>query len=195
MSSHKQYKRKLSTLSLGILCTFSVINTPQLIADEAQFAQFVQTNHFSEAQLLYSHTEMFNFDIEGYLKQNAPHLIDYAETISHWSGYSSISPKVLIALMETQTRIISQKTLSSEQLNNPMGILSQEENFSNQVKDVAIKLAKIHYQHIETLHQQKKEGIATYSNEDHPQPFSTIETLFDQSQQSIKFGSIWIPRG
>ena len=36
------------------------------------------------------------FDVRAYLSDNAPALLPYAEFISHWSGFYSISPKNLV---------------------------------------------------------------------------------------------------
>lgn len=94
--------------------------------------------------LVYSHDEMFNFDIAGYLQAKAPHLQAHAEVISHWAGYSSISPKVLLALMEQQTSALS-KSSSLIAQHRPFGELSREAGFSGQVKDVAHQLANMLY--------------------------------------------------
>ncbi len=57
-------------------------------------------------RLIYSYDEMFQFDLEAYLAVQAPHLLPYAEVISHWSGYSSISPKVMLTLLEQQSGLL-----------------------------------------------------------------------------------------
>ncbi|MEN9866969.1 MAG: hypothetical protein RL748_2559 [Pseudomonadota bacterium] len=89
--------------------------------------------------LVYSHDEMFRFDIDAFLQTRAPSLASQAEVISHWAGYTSISPKVLIALMEQQTGAISraQKGVPAR----PFGKLSRANGFSEQVRDVAHQLA------------------------------------------------------
>ena len=58
--------------------------------------------------MVYSHEEMFGFDIQKYLSTRAPRLVRQSESISHWAGYSGISPKVLIALMEQESGIADQ---------------------------------------------------------------------------------------
>jgi LasA protease len=89
--------------------------------------------------LVYSYDEMFHFDIDAFLQTRAPALASQAEAISHWAGYSSISPRVLIALMEQQTGAISraQKGVPSR----PFGNLSRANGFAEQVRDVAHQLA------------------------------------------------------
>lgn len=91
--------------------------------------------------LIYSYDEMFNFDIEAYLASQAPHLLPYAEVISHWSGYSSISPKVLLTLIELQSGLLTQQQQSAAALEKPFGTLSKEKGFAAQFKDVADQLA------------------------------------------------------
>jgi len=64
-------------------------------------AEEVQTKDLliEDTLLIYTPEEMLSFNIQDYLQENAPHLTEYAEIISHWSGYSSISPKIIIALL------------------------------------------------------------------------------------------------
>jgi LasA protease len=88
---------------------------------------------------------MLSFDLENYLLQNAPHLVKYAEIISHWCGYSSISPKVIIALIEYQTGLISNTQPDPNDMQKPFSSLSDSTGFSKQVKDVAAQLADAYY--------------------------------------------------
>lgn len=89
--------------------------------------------------LVYSHDEMFHFDINAFLQTRAPALASQAEAISHWAGYSTISPKVLIALMEQQTGAISRAQKGVP--NRPFGNLSRANGFAEQVRDVSHQLA------------------------------------------------------
>lgn len=101
------------------------------------------TKKLKEQDLIYTHDQMFNFDIAGYLAKKAPHLVPHAETISHWAGVSSISPKILIALMEHQTTLVSAP--ADKAMTQPFGVLSKETSFREQVRDVSMRLAGIHY--------------------------------------------------
>jgi LasA protease len=96
-----------------------------------------------EQDLIYNNKQMLNFSIEDYLMTHAPHLTPYAEHISHWAGFSSISPKILIALMEYQSSIISIE--SSEGIARPFGTLSEKIGFNEQLKDISNELATLHY--------------------------------------------------
>jgi LasA protease len=99
-----------------------------------------------EGGLVYSYEEMFGFDIEDYLAANAPHLLPHAEVLSHWAGYTTISPRVLLALMELKTRAVSAgATASAEAQERPFGDLSARVGVAEQLHDVADQLATVLY--------------------------------------------------
>jgi LasA protease len=126
----------------------------------------------TEQDLIYTNDQMLNFSIEGYLTTHAPYLLPHAESISHWAGFSSISPKILLALMEHQSSIISAE--SSEGLSRPFGVLSDEVGFNKQLKDVTEQLAELHYEQ------------SDHSN----RPFSVVKLLsLKHSSQSGLSGS------
>jgi hypothetical protein len=127
----------------------------------------------TEQDLIYTNDQMLNFSIEDYLNTCAPHLLPHAESISHWSGFSSISPKVLLALMEYQSSIISFE--SSAGMARPFGVLSEKVGFNEQVKDVTDQIAELHYEQ------------STDSN----QPFSVVRLLSSKrSPESTSNGGI-----
>ncbi|QSX77879.1 M23 family metallopeptidase [Agrilutibacter solisilvae] len=94
--------------------------------------------------LVYSYDEMFDFDIPAYLGKHAPHLRPHAEVISHWAGYSGISPKVLIALMEQQSGVVSRRG-GAQSMRRPFGALSKATGFNEQTRDVALALRRSLY--------------------------------------------------
>ncbi|MET1255704.1 M23 family metallopeptidase [Aliikangiella maris] len=100
---------------------------------------------FKKADILYDYDEIFSFDIEKYLSENAPHLVPYAEAISHISGESTISPKVFITLIEQQSGLITAKQASETELEMPFGVMSQQYGFIEQLRDVAERLTKAYY--------------------------------------------------
>ncbi|WP_444995624.1 peptidoglycan DD-metalloendopeptidase family protein [Aliikangiella sp. IMCC44359] len=102
-------------------------------------------NQLKKSNIIYQYDEVFGFDIQKYLTQNAPHLAPYAESISHMSGESTISPKILIALMEHQTGLISSVEVNDNELSTPFGVLSQKYGFIEQLRDVAERLSKAFY--------------------------------------------------
>ncbi|UHQ24100.1 M23 family metallopeptidase [Lysobacter sp. 5GHs7-4] len=95
--------------------------------------------------LIYSYDEMFDFDIDAYLAKRAPHLSRYGETISHWAGYSGISPKVLIALMEQQSGVVTRRRAASDGMSRPFGKLAKSRDFSAQTREVAVALREALY--------------------------------------------------
>ncbi|MFN6972568.1 MAG: M23 family metallopeptidase, partial [Rheinheimera sp.] len=57
------------------------------------------------------------------------------------AGYSSISPKVLLVLMEQQSGVLRDPKVSQQQLAQPFAHLSAKTDFSGQLQDVADQLA------------------------------------------------------
>jgi LasA protease len=118
----------LFAVVIGALCTSVQASGPVL----------------TEQDLIYTNDQMLNFCIEDYLRIYAPHLLPNAESISHWAGFSSISPKILLTLMEHQSSIISIK--SNEGMSCPFGALSDKVGFNEQLRDITNKLAELHYE-------------------------------------------------
>ncbi len=85
----------------------------------------------------YSHDEMFGFNIEQYLQENAPHLLPHAEEISHVAGVSRISPRALIALMEQQSGAVENPDFTET---SPLGDLSTKVGFLDQLRDLCTRL-------------------------------------------------------
>jgi LasA protease len=172
--------RNLSTLSL-LLCSLSVAAaTPATKTDGIAAATSVQAGstyasavHQPVNPLIYSYDEMFNFDIEAYLASQAPHLLPYAEHISHWAGYSSISPRVLLALMEQQSGVLRNANLSAKQLAKPFGKLSAKADFAGQLQDVADQLATRVYS------APSHSEAAEFSNRQAP---SALDFLFESAK-------------
>lgn len=174
--------RNLTTLSL-LICTFSVAAaTPATPATQAD-AVAAPTRLYQQGAaaavrqpahpLVYSYDEMFNFDIEAYLASQAPHLLPYAEQISHWAGYSSISPRVLLALMEQQSGVLRATSLSPQQLAQPFAGLSAKPDFAGQLRDVADQLATRLYS------APQHPGAAEFSSVQAP---SALDFLFVQPE-------------
>jgi LasA protease len=121
-------KNILLAVAASVLCSPAKANGPIL----------------TEQDLIYNNEQMLNFSVENYLMTHAPHLIPYAESISHWAGFTSISPKILIALIEYQSSLISIE--NSEDISRPFGSLSDKVGFNEQLKEISNKLAALHYE-------------------------------------------------
>ncbi|GAA0211432.1 hypothetical protein GCM10009123_18260 [Kangiella japonica] len=118
-------------------------SSSQASVAKTQISQQVD-NALTKQQVVYDYDEMLSFDVQEYLAENAPHLADKAEIISHYAGYSSISPKLLIALMEQESGLISSSKASSNTA-RPFGILSSKAGFREQVEDISSRLAMEFY--------------------------------------------------
>lgn len=104
-------------------------------------ATWVVSNDFA-MDFVYSDNEMLNFDIEGYLQKNAPRLLPYTEAITHFAGTNGISARLLIAIIEQQSLALS----SGNQINTrPLGKLSAETGFIEQMRDLTRRLASARY--------------------------------------------------
>jgi len=121
-------------LLLAVLCTASTLSIAHAGAP---------TLHSQD--LVYQYDEMFDFNIDAWLKTHAPSLAAQAETLSHWSGYSGISPRVLLALMELQTGVVSSSQPSPASLERPFGTLVAASGFSAQLREVAETLRDAMY--------------------------------------------------
>ncbi len=88
----------------------------------------------------YSQEEMFRFNIEQYLRANAPHLLPHAEEISHVAGVSRISPRALIALMEQHSGAVKNPNFAET---SPFGDLSKKAGFLDQLRDLATRLESL----------------------------------------------------
>lgn len=141
-------------------CCVLLLSAPALYASETPDARLPQLNPASSA-LIYSYDEMFHFDIGQYLASHAPHLLPYAEVISHWAGYSSISPRVLLTLIDLQSQLISQPDLTL--LQQPLAGLSNADSFSAQLQDVADQLATRLYQREATVSEFSAAPVAALS--------------------------------
>ena len=97
---------------------------------------------FSNALFLYGR-DAEAFDLDGYLAVSAPFLRDKKELIAHWSGYYSINPQVLLALMELQSGLISAP--SEAKLRAPFAGLSNKRGFEKQLRDVLAQLSQRFY--------------------------------------------------
>lgn len=125
---------------LSLCMTFAI---GSLSSGTAHAAVGPVAESITASKLIYTPEEMFGFNIDRYLAKRAPHLRSQSEVISHWAGYSSISPKVLIALMEQQSGVVTRARIRGNAMAHPFGKLSRQNGFNNQVKDVAQQLQAI----------------------------------------------------
>ena len=124
-------------ITIAVICalSFGAVQAAEPLRPPTEKAAIVHP-------LVYSYDEMFSFDIEAYLASQAPHLLPYAEHISHWAGYSSISPRVLITLIEQHSGVITDAKAEQARVQRPFGDLSLKVGFAAQLQDVANQLAE-----------------------------------------------------
>lgn len=124
-----QSRTRLCAMLLAALCAAGASSTAAAAA-----APLVSQD------LVYHYEEMFDFDIAAWLAAHAPHLSARAETISHWAGFSGISPRVLIALMELQSGVVGDPTVAAAATARPFGTLVPVTGFGAQLREVAQSL-------------------------------------------------------
>ncbi|NRD72431.1 M23 family metallopeptidase [Shewanella sp. VB17] len=100
--------------------------------------------------------DAIQFDLDSYLRTNMPEFIDKKELITHWSGYYSINPKIILTLMEMQSQIISLPT--DKALDRPFGSLSNQQNFDAQLQDILAQLSQRFYAYEEFQLQNKPQS-------------------------------------
>jgi len=135
--------KMISRIRLALICCVAMSIAGTVSAAERSANG---TAGLAGEDLVYSYDEMFDFDVETYLAKHAPHLKRHGESISHWAGYSSISPKVLIALMEQQSGVVSRRRASPDAMRRPFGQLSKSNDFNAQTRDVANALRQALYE-------------------------------------------------
>ena len=95
----------------------------------------------SDQQLIYTPEQMRSFDLSAYLSRYKPHLLPYREVIAHWSGYTSVSPKVILTLLDH---------LSTHNKQDPqpgsLQALSTHEVSAQQIQEIALFLSQRIYQ-------------------------------------------------
>ncbi|MCK5829948.1 MAG: M23 family metallopeptidase, partial [Methylococcales bacterium] len=96
-----------------------------------------------KSTFIYTNDVMLNFNVKDYLTDNYNDLMPFAETLTYWSGYTSVSPKILITLIVMQNS--TNGSYTGVNSNNPFVALSDKTGFAEQTKDVAKKLSKAYY--------------------------------------------------
>lgn len=185
----KQFNKGLLATSSKLILGFAVgcysaltfatpLNVENSVKKPAEIVEQQKLMTVTKQQLLYGYEEMLSFDVKEYLQQNSPHLVDYAEVISHYAGYSSISPKLLISLIEQQTGLISAPG-TDEQLQKPFATLSSKTGFAEQVEEISEKLASSFYQGHSFKVTGKNEKLTTDAD-----AIRAINQLFSKQEKS-----------
>ncbi|KPH63226.1 M23 family metallopeptidase [Pseudoalteromonas porphyrae] len=94
-----------------------------------------------DTQFVFNNT-LLNEDWDSFFTLYAPALNEKKELILHWAGYASINPKIILALIEQQSGLLS--NLDAD-INKPLRGLSDKQGFDAQIEDVVTKLAQRFY--------------------------------------------------
>lgn len=86
---------------------------------------------------VYDIKNMYNFDIEDYLTEYAPHLLPYAEDLEYWSIYARVDPRILLVLMEYQSGIVMRPNWTVHRREEPFGNMTIVHGFTHQLISVA----------------------------------------------------------
>jgi LasA protease len=101
------------------------------------FAEEFSSRWIEDSEFVYG-PALLDFDLRAYLAASAPHLLPHAEAMSHWAGYYSISPKLLLALLEMQSSVWSVAT--SAAMANPTAGLAAGSEFNEQIRTLLMGL-------------------------------------------------------
>ncbi len=93
---------------------------------------------------VYNIENMYNFDLEAYLTEYAPHLLPYEDEIEYWSIYARIDPRIMLVLMEYQSGIVNRPNWTPERREVPFGDLTLVHGFSHQLISVSTVLKYRH---------------------------------------------------
>lgn len=155
----KVYGKLSFSYSLFLLCVFvfpgsghsvdlhgfqPVVLNPQVESNESIPENYqIQNDAFIDGPVT------IDFSWIDYLQQQAPHLLEYAEIFSHWGGSASINPKLLIAIMELNSEMITLE--NAEAMANPFATHFIAENFNAQISQTLLTLSFHFYQALEDL--------------------------------------------
>ncbi|MBE0362827.1 LasA protease [Pseudoalteromonas ulvae UL12] len=160
-----------SMITISLAATFISAVFSQQIASAAHYdTQFDLTRqditalNSNSLQIISTDAFVFNnqlntIDWDNYFSLYAPSLAHKKEVILHWAGYASISPKLLLALIELQSELISEP--DTEKLTSPLQGLSGKQGFDQQVEDVALQLSARFYAFEQMLTQQSTQRITS----------------------------------
>lgn len=142
ISSSRDRRRRSSLLGPAVLCLLTSLFLPGMAAASVPVNLEVHNSRF-----IYSADEKLgnDFNLNGYLAQNAPWLQPYRELITHWCGYTTVSPRIALALIELETELVSTNTPNTGALRRPFGNLSSNNTFGGQAEDVLRRLSRSFY--------------------------------------------------
>lgn len=82
---------------------------------------------------------LLDFDLTAYLQRTAPHLLPFTEFVAHWCAYYSISPEVLLTVIEMRSGLVSRRAGLAD-VNDPVAGLVAGQDFREQVRNTLAAL-------------------------------------------------------
>lgn len=128
-----------------------------------------------------------DFDLSAYLDRRAPHLKPHEDAIAHWSGFASIHPRIVLALIESRSELISQPTDAA--LERPFGTLSDEIGFQEQLGDVVTRLSQRFYN---LKGMQRKTGLSPFRQGIEPKASAAslaMASVMSENNRSLQSGN------
>jgi LasA protease len=113
---------------------------PAVTNPAAVYPDGYSSRWLDDADFLYG-PRLLDFNLNAFLEQNAPHLVPYSTLINHWCGLYSISPKVLLTVMEMRSSAVS----NPAGLANPFAGLAGDGDFDAQLRYTLASLFEDYY--------------------------------------------------
>lgn len=107
--------------------------------------------------------DLLREDWDNFFALHAPVLEDKKERVLHWAGYTSINPKVILALIELQSGLLSDPDAD---INNAFAGLSDEHGFDAQLEDVVMMLSQRFYAYKQWQDSQATPETSKYAGEE-----------------------------
>jgi LasA protease len=135
-------KARRTALALAVLVSYAgyayaqeqppvTVSRPTIANPLAQFDPTLSEPWVADTDFVWG-ARLAAFDLPDYLNRTAPHLSAQAQFIAHWCGFYSISPKVLLTILEMQSALVSTPPPAGV-LANPLAGLVPGDGFEQQV--------------------------------------------------------------
>jgi hypothetical protein len=115
-----------------------------MLSVDAQEATAMAADYIlSDGQFVYG-PNIGDFNVQTWLKANAPHLLPYAEDLYGRSEYYSINPKIYLTILEMHSQLISAPRY--ELIENPFGL--KNDGFISQIEYLSETMTEAYYLHL-----------------------------------------------
>jgi LasA protease len=128
------YLSLFTVIVLGASVYLGIRYLPKVIAesvspqDETNGSEKLEIGEFpilSDGQFVYG-PNVKGFDLKQYLTEKAPHLLPYYSEIDYYTSAPSVNPRVLLALIEQRSGVITGKESTASPMNINSGSFAQD---------------------------------------------------------------------